>query len=106
MIVVTVTLKSAISAERDEIIGQMLIGNTKIETGGKRGDYEAYVLNRSDAKRYPIHTISPRQAGIVRQLVRRATRSGTVKNYPRLSYNVWRLVLRALRSAFPEEKGR
>ncbi|UAT28866.1 hypothetical protein PP753_gp27 [Dinoroseobacter phage vB_DshP-R7L] len=31
-------------------------------------------------------------------------RTGDVKNYPRLSYNVWRLVIRALLSAFPEEK--
>ena len=31
-------------------------------------------------------------------------REGTVKSYPRLSYNVWRLVIRALLSAFPEEK--
>jgi len=31
-------------------------------------------------------------------------RTGNIKNYPRLSYNVWRLVIRSLLSAFPEEK--
>lgn len=31
-------------------------------------------------------------------------RTGFVTDYPRLSYNVWRLIIRALKSAFPEEK--
>ena len=31
-------------------------------------------------------------------------RTGEVVGFKRQSYNVWRLVLRALRSAFPEEK--
>lgn len=31
-------------------------------------------------------------------------RKGEVHAYPRLAYNIWRLVMRALRSAFPEEK--
>lgn len=33
-----------------------------------------------------------------------ATRTSRVTDYPRLSYNVWRLVMRTLRGAFPEEK--
>lgn len=32
------------------------------------------------------------------------TRVGEVKGYARNAYNVWVLILRALRSAFPEEK--
>lgn len=32
------------------------------------------------------------------------TRTGLVTGYPRLAYNVWRLVARALLAAFPEEK--
>ena len=31
-------------------------------------------------------------------------RRGFVHRYPHMSYNVWRLVIRALKSAFPEEK--
>lgn len=31
-------------------------------------------------------------------------RTGSVRDYPRLSYNVWRLVIRSLLSAFPEER--
>ena len=33
-----------------------------------------------------------------------ALRVGEVNNFPRMSYNIWRLVCRALLSAFPEEK--
>lgn len=31
-------------------------------------------------------------------------RRGEVHDYPRLSYSVWRLIIRALRAAFPEER--
>lgn len=31
-------------------------------------------------------------------------RTGRVENFPRQSYSIWRLVFRALLSAFPEEK--
>ncbi len=34
----------------------------------------------------------------------KATRLARVGNYPRLAYNVWRLILRALVNAFPEDK--
>ena len=34
---------------------------------------------------------------------RNICRRGVVDNYPRLAYNMWRLVIRALKSAFPEE---
>ncbi len=40
----------------------------------------------------------------VRQSRERATRTIQVKDYPRERYNVWRLVARALLSAFPEER--
>lgn len=32
------------------------------------------------------------------------TRTARVDNYARESYNIWRLILRCLRSAFPEER--
>jgi len=93
MIVVRIELHSAITGNVTEI-GVMRIGNV----GGtcERGDYEVRVQKRAE-----------------RELIvgadfegwdKPTTRTGEVKNYPRLSYNVWRLVLRALRSAFPEEK--
>jgi hypothetical protein len=33
----------------------------------------------------------------------KAARAGVVKDYPRLAYNVWRLIGRAILAAFPEE---
>lgn len=72
-------------------IGRMYIANV----GGtvERGDYEVAVCRRnSDALPQPINPNGPKP-----------TRSGSVKNYPRLSYNMWRLICRALASSFPEE---
>jgi len=43
-------------------------------------------------------------AKVYRKGSRKVLRLGQVKDYPRLSYNMWRLVLRCLKSAFPEEK--
>lgn len=72
-------------------IGRMYIANV----GGTadRGDYMAAVCRRgSVVVPQPINPKGPKP-----------TRSGSVLNYPRLAYNVWRLVCRALRDAFPEE---
>jgi len=88
MLVVKIELHSAITGKIKEI-GRMIIANT----GGTadRGNYTAKVAKKERKFRnqrvwdYPL-------------------RVGEVKDYPRLSYNVWRLVSRALRSAFPEEK--
>lgn len=56
-----------------------------------RGDYGVAVMRkgREEESQYLVGNI---------------VRSGSVKNYPRLSYNVWRLIIRALKAAFPEEK--
>lgn len=62
-------------------IGRMLIDNQ----GGTdtRGDYRVRVLRKGTTK---------------------VQREGTVENYPRKSYSIWRLVFRALKGTFPEEK--
>lgn len=92
MIVVKIELWSAVTGARSEI-GRMYVANTGAGTDPNRGDYTAAVCRRgSDAVPAPLDPTGPK-----------ATRTGTVADYPRLSYNVWRLVLRALRSAFPEE---
>jgi hypothetical protein len=66
------------------------IGRTYIWNTGKgsedRGDYQVGVCKRGSTDRS------------------KSVRTGEVKNYPRLSFNVWRLIIRALKSAFPEEK--
>ena len=79
MIVVKIELHSAITGKVAEI-GRAHISNI----GGtfKRGHYEATVFKR----------------GSTLEL-----RRGTVLDYPRLSYNVWRLIIRSLLACFPEE---
>jgi hypothetical protein len=95
------------------------IGRTYIANDGqasaadpRRGDYVAAVCRRGT-------TAVPRELGGQGK----ATRStdvtlsfddevlpdsepvrGEVKDYPRQAYNVWRLVIRALRACFPEER--
>lgn len=94
MIVVKIELHSAVTGRITEI-GRMLIGNV----GGTadRGDYDVKVLRRSNM---PVDG----EADFDQWYDASVTREGTVKRYPRLSYNVWRPVIRALLSAFPEEK--
>lgn len=78
--------------KRAREIGRMYIANV----GGtvERGDYDVAVCRRGTMEvPQPVDPEGPK-----------ATRSGEVKNYPRLSYNVWRLIARALLSAFPEER--
>ena len=87
MIVVKVELHSARDGEVTEI-GRTVIANDG--TGDrKRRNYDVAVGRRGD--------ISLRG-------VARPVRRGRVENYPAESYSVWRLVIRALRSAFPEER--
>lgn len=61
-----------------------------------------------------MHIINKGSGSLIRgdysvKVMRRGTkdkvqRTGEVTSYPRESYSVWRLVMRALKSAFPEEK--
>ena len=72
------------------------IGRTYINNVGgteKRGDYDVRVCRKGHVDHHV--KVFREGKGIVRR--------GHVSNYPRLSYNVWRLIIRALRSAFPEE---
>ena len=82
MIVVTVALHSARTGE-ETVLGRTIIHNV----GGthERGEYEVCVGNKRD---------------------RSPQRRGKVHDYPRLAYNVWRLVIRGLLDAFPEEKNK
>lgn len=82
MIVVTVHLVSAQTGKVSEI-GRMHISNVAVREEGSRCDYDVKVMKR-DTKA-------------------KVQRSGEVKNWPRESYSVWRLVCRALKSAFSEE---
>lgn len=92
MIRVTIELESAITGEVTKI-GQMHIWNHNDSGNLKRGNYSVAVCKRG--KFEVLRGNTPRVFDVVR--------TGTVLNYPRLSYNVWRLIVRALKSAFPEE---
>lgn len=85
MILVTIELLSARTKQRT-LIGAMSIANDATGTG-KNGNYNVSVFRK--------HA----NGGVTTDVLR----TGRVENYPRLAYNVWRLVARALKSAFPEE---
>lgn len=75
-------------------IGRMYIANV----GGSavRGDYDAVVCRRgTSAVPSPLNPGGPSP-----------TRAGRVEDYPRLAYNMWRLIIRAALSCFPEERKR
>jgi len=87
MLVLKLELHSARTGEIKEI-GRTIIANV----GGtqERGDYICKVAKK-------------RETFDNKNTWSKPLRIGEVKDYPRLSYNVWRLVIRALKSAFPEE---
>jgi hypothetical protein len=89
MLVIKIELHSAITGRVTEI-GRMNIANDGNGTHSI-GHYKAQVLRRGNTT--PGWETNEK----------RITRRGAVDNYPRQAYNVWRLVLRALKSAFPEE---
>ena len=82
MIIVTIELQSAITNERSKL-GEMHICNDGTGTA-ERGNYFAHVMRKGSWNKPQRH--------------------GRVYDYPRNSYSVWRLVMRALKDAFPEEK--
>lgn len=89
MLVIKIELHSAVTG-KVKPLGQAIIINDGTGEPG-RGNYEVRVGHGRDAKS-------------LAKVYTRPARKGRVENYPRLSYSVWRLVIRALRAAFPEEK--
>jgi hypothetical protein len=91
MLVVRIELWSAVTGEKTEI-GRMYVANDGTSERQDRGDYTAKVCRRGSFEYPGWDNLRP-------------VREGSVRDYPRLSYNVWRLVSRALRACFPEERG-
>lgn len=91
MLVVKVELHSAVTGQVTEL-GRTYIWNDGTSKIRERGNYKAAVCRKG----------SYDPAAAIRE--GKALRYGEVKDYPRLSYNVWRLVSRALLSCFPEER--
>jgi hypothetical protein len=90
-------------------IGRMYIANDGAGTA-ERGDYKVAVCRRGSTEVpreiYPDADQLIDIAGELGERIKKApkaTRAGEVKDYPRLAYNVWRLVARAALAAFPEE---
>jgi len=87
MIVIKVELWPGGSEKNAQEIGRTYIANDG--SGDEdRGNYNGYVCRRGTKERPPNGTY---------------TREGRVEDYPRKSYNVWRLVIRMLKKCFPEE---
>lgn len=94
MIVVRVELWPLGSEIGKKEIGRMYIANDGTSRERSRGNYQAVVCRRGSTDLpQPINPDGPR-----------GSRVGEVAGFPRIAYSVWRLVSRALRSAFPEEK--
>lgn len=82
MIIVKIELHSAITKQVTEL-GRMHICNENTSGCKERGNYVVRVLRKGTTDKIQ--------------------RIGRVDGYPRLAYNVWRLVARACKAAFPEE---
>lgn len=74
-------------------LGRMYIANDGTGTQ-ERGDYKVAVCRKGSP-------IIPSTWGFTNGA--KPAREGVVLNYPRKAYNVWRLILRALKDCFPEE---
>lgn len=83
MIVVKIELHSARTGSVTPL-GRMVISNDGGSPNAARGDYTARVCRKGSTD------------------FMKPLRTGHVKDWPRLSYNIWRLVLRSLQNAFPE----
>jgi hypothetical protein len=86
-------------------IGRMYVANDG-SGSADRGDYKVAVCRRGSDD-VPREIYTEEQAEYVRENLAgklpKAARVGEVKDYPRLAYNVWRLIGRSILAAFPEE---
>lgn len=90
MLVLTLELHSARTGKKT-VLGRAIIDNVATTTDGRLADYDVRVGRKTDA------------LDLVK-VFQRPLRKGRVFNHPRLSQNVWRLVLKSLAAAFPEQK--
>ena len=88
MIVITIQFWRA-RTRKIETIGRMVIANTGKNNDPSRGDYVAWL-----ARRNANHSLPPQS------VVENHLKTVEIKDYPRLSYSVWVLVLRVLKKMF------
>lgn len=91
MIVVEVKLVSARGREHDRLLGSAIIANVGTTEDGRHADYDVRVGRKTDAADH-------------RKVYQQPLRAARVYRHPRLSQNVWRLVLKTLAAAFPEQR--
>lgn len=82
MIIVKVELHSAIT-NNITLLGVLKICNDGTSNIKERGNYDVYMYRKNN--------------------LNQVLRQGKVTNYPRLSYSIFKLVCRAIKSIFPEE---
>lgn len=106
MLKITIELVSAVTRTTSEI-GRMYIANdgARSSSDPSLGDYLVAVCRRGDP-RVPRELYTDPDMDAIELAAPKATRAGAVKEYPRLAYNVWRLIARACLAAFPEEMPR
>jgi len=92
MIVVKLELWPGGDRSRATEIGRTYVWREHLHSPGK-ADYEVRVCRRGH---YEVASRAFLDS-------KGFTRTGRVENWPRLSYNVWRLICRCLKAAFPEE---
>jgi hypothetical protein len=90
VLVVKIELHSAITGQV-KTIGEMVIAN---DGGGSRtkGDYDGWVMRQTRS----MSSLYDRFRDVM-QGKKKATRTGRVEDYPRLSITVWHLVARMLK---------
>lgn len=82
----------------------------KIELWPKGFESNARELGRLHLTNQFVRSVSnPKRGDYKVEVMRRGTkdkvqRQGVVENYPRQAYSIWRLIARALKVTFPEEK--
>lgn len=93
MLVIRIELWSARTGKREEL-GRCYIALKEAPEDPSRGDYDVVVNRRKVLDMpQPWNKKGPKP-----------WRQGEVLNYPRKTLNMWRLVIRALKSCLPEEK--
>lgn len=100
MIAVKIDLWPMGDASKARELGRMYIANDgkRSRTDPKFGDYRVAVCRKGSTE------VPQEIFGQYHDRYPKATRHGEVKAYPRLAYNVWRLIARAALAAFPEER--
>lgn len=85
------SIRNTLRQNTHMMLGSAVIDNIATSVTGKHADYRVRVGKKRDA-------------GDLRRVMGAPQRNGIVRNHARLSQSVWRLVLKSLAAAFPEQR--